>query len=527
MSEQHGHNIHRGGACNNCRRRKIRCDGLRPVCGQCHNRPPRSGHPCLYEQETSPAYQTSAEMQRTIGRLRAKIDELEKSNGLPQDVLLRQPYAPSASPVPEPPSNIRNSYINTFLNRFASSAYFFLDAHHFAQGANQSPGHPHRPSSALLSCVYLWASVLSNSSPPSSVTSFTTDGPDADTFLLATLEQLPGAINRLSSAPPGSQLRLLLETIQTEVLLSFYYLHESLSVQGRYHAGAAASLAIGAGFNKLGGRGHGPPSGSGGPPFIFAQPTQLGGSPAMEGASIAAFWATVIINNVWAAAQGGPAPISSYGTEVDAPWPGGQQGGSTIKRFLNGQDVDGHSPIALLAKASTLVERIAALTSGGQVDSQTYTTLDQRLHAFQAALPHPQGSEESIRITHLLADLAIIRLHLPHAQGHAGVRGARQKAMAAADRIALLAREIAGLGETTVDPVLGPACSAAHSACTLEMSALRAGPPTMAQQYHAVEQRVEGLVRLMTRLADISPIMRQCLGSVMTQTGHGHPPGYR
>ncbi|KAJ7058466.1 hypothetical protein C8F01DRAFT_291690 [Mycena amicta] len=499
MAEHSGHNIHRGGACSNCRRRKIRCDGARPLCGQCHNRPPRSGHPCQYEQETHPTHQTSAEMQRTIGRLRTRIEELERSTGpSSQDILLHQPYGSSAGPVPsvpEPPPNIRNSLITTFLNKFASSAYFFLDAHHFSQGAHHPPGHPQRPSGTLLSSAYLWASVLT-----------TTDGADTDTFLLATLEQLPAAINRLSSTSPGSQSRLLLETIQAEVLLSFYYLHEGLPVQGRYHAGAAASLAIGAGFNRLGAA-H-PHQPAAGPPFIFAS----GPDPHHEGASIAAFWATVIINNVWAAAQGGPAPISSYGTDVDAPWPGGQRTGSTIKRFLNGQDVDGYTPIALLAKASTLVERIAALTSaGGQLDIPTYNTLDQRLHTFQALLPHPQGSEENIRLAHLLTDLAIIRLHLPQ-------RGARQKVLAAADRIVLLVREIR---ETTVDPVLGSVCSAAHSAYVSEMGSLRAGPPTLAQQYRAIEQRLDGLVHAMTRLADGSPVMRQCLASIVSQG----PPG--
>ncbi|KAF7290400.1 Zn(2)-C6 fungal-type domain-containing protein [Mycena chlorophos] len=518
------HNLHRGAACTNCRRRKIRCDAGRPICGQCINKPPRSGQPCIYESESGSSHQTSLDMRRTIGRLRTRIEELENSNE--QGVLLQQPYTgPAIGPIPEPPTNLRNTMINAFLHRFGNSPYFFLNAQHFAQAAHHPPGHPERPSNTLLSIVFLWACVLQHSSPSLSHHSHGSnheDVSDTDTYLLATLEHLPAALNRASSpaGAPGSgsqqtQTRFLLETIQAEVLLSFYYLHEGLPVQGRYHASAAASLAIGAGFSRIGH--HLPAQTAAGPGFLFGS-SGTGSGPVADGAGRAAFWATVIINNAWAAAQGGPAPISSYGTEVDVPWPGGQQSGATIRRFLSGQDVDGHSPIALIAKASTLVERVAAVTSGargGQLEAQTYGTLDQRLQGFQAALPPP--GDANTRSVHLLTDLAIVRLQLPHAAIRGS--GARQKALVAAERITGIVREVAGMGETTVDPLLGPVASAAHSVFSAELSTLRNGPPTLAPQYRAVEQRLEGLLHAMMQLSERSPMMRYCLGSVQ---GHGH-----
>ncbi|KAH6986635.1 hypothetical protein EDB80DRAFT_542587, partial [Ilyonectria destructans] len=34
-------------ACEECRARKVRCDGVRPQCSACRRRP-RSGRPCMY-----------------------------------------------------------------------------------------------------------------------------------------------------------------------------------------------------------------------------------------------------------------------------------------------------------------------------------------------------------------------------------------------------------------------------------------------------------------------------------------------
>ncbi|KAF7290384.1 hypothetical protein HMN09_01296400 [Mycena chlorophos] len=419
-----GHHLHRGGACSNCRHRKLRCDG-----------------PCTYEPETSaPANQSSLDMRRTINRLRLRIEELEHSSE--QLSPHSAPPGPPAAPIPEPSESVRTIMINAFLNRFAGTPYFFLSAQHFAQAAHHPAGHPERPSEVLLSSVFLWASALHHQDQDRNS--------DIDHYLLATLERLPAAVNHASEPNLGrSQTRFLLETIQAEILLSFYYLREALPVQGRYHASAAASLSVSAGFNRLGRQ----QAAVTNPSFLFGPSAGPPGA-GSDGASRAAFWATVIINNVWAAAHGGPAVILPY--DIETPWPGGQQSGATIQRFLNGEDSDGHSLMALIAKASTLVERVTAVTSaapGGRLEGATYNTLHQRLQTFQAALPRPSPADANTQTLHLLTDLAVVRLQLPHVDTPG--LGARQRAFVAAGRIARLVQEIAASGEAIVDPILG------------------------------------------------------------------------
>nr|GAT57236.1 predicted protein [Mycena chlorophos] len=496
-----------------------RCDGVRPICDQCISNPPRSRQPCTYEPEASaPANQSSLDMRRTINRLRLRLEELEHSaEQLPPQSA--PPGPPATSAIPEPSENVQTimyalffvpnhdesastvkSRINAFLNRFADSPYFFLSAQHFAQAAPHPAGHPERPSEVLLSIVFLWASVLHHQDQDRNS--------DIDHYLLATLERLPAAVNHASEARLGRpRTRFLLETIQAEILLSFYYLREALPVQSRYHASAAASLSVGAGFNRLGHQ----QAVVTDPSFLFGPSAEPPGA-GSDGASRAAFWVTVIINNVWAAAHGGPAAISRDDTET--PWPGGQQSGATIQRFLNGEDSDGHSLMALIAKASTLVERVTAVTSAapeGRLDGATYNTLHQRLQTFQAALPRPSPADANTQTLHLLTDLAVMRLQLPHVDTPG--LGARQRALVAAGRIARLVQEIAATRDLIVDSILGPVASAAHSVFVAELNILRSGPQTLTPQYHTVEQRLEALVHAMTQLAVHSPSMRRCLAS--------------
>ncbi|KAF7313185.1 hypothetical protein MKEN_01005000 [Mycena kentingensis (nom. inval.)] len=450
---------------------------------------------------------------RTIGRLRTRLDELERDPGpMPEQIMLRRPYesagsSRSSTPMSaqEPPTDLRASLIRTFLDRFANGPHFFVDAQSFSQAALNPPSvtNSHRPSAALMQSVYLWGSLLSTSTIP------------ADEFLLAALEHLPADINRLSSNPHGAQSPLMVETIQTTVLLALYYLHEGLPVQGRYHAGAAASLAISAGFNTVATPSAPPP---GHPPFLFGA-TREPGTP--DGTRVAAFWASVIVNNEWAAAHGAPAPISSFGTDVDVPWPGGRRTGMTVAKFLAGQDVDGYSPIAFVAKASTLVERVGSVSgnSPNGLDIPTYNTLDQRLDTFHALLPPLSASSSgqdtrTLRIAHSLTDLALIRLHFAHPQ----VRGARQKALAAAERVVGL---IQGVQIQDGEPVFGAACAAAHAVMVHELGALRTGPAMLAPQYHVLEQRLEALMRGMSRLGETSPVMRQCIASTTRSAGQG------
>ncbi|KAF9500741.1 hypothetical protein BDN71DRAFT_1043146 [Pleurotus eryngii] len=81
----------RGKACTNCRKRKIRCDGDRPICGQC-TRATRLGDPCEYIDPTRTRTQI---LEDTIADLNARIEELEQfetGRSSAPGIVLHQPY---------------------------------------------------------------------------------------------------------------------------------------------------------------------------------------------------------------------------------------------------------------------------------------------------------------------------------------------------------------------------------------------------------------------------------------------------
>ncbi|KAJ7074500.1 hypothetical protein C8F01DRAFT_1242738 [Mycena amicta] len=500
-------NLQRGAACSNCRRRKIRCDGIRPNCGQCRNRPPRSGDPCAYDQETTGSgHQTPAEMQQTIRRLQARIDELERTTGrTPSHLTLHHPYSAPASrsgtPQPndfqEPSIEVRVQLINLFLDQFLDTGFMFLDPITFSEAALRPLpfGHGDRPAPALLGSVYLWACIRSPGQG------------SKDSFLRVAIQHLP--VNANPSFNFAQYPILVLQAIQAHVLLSLYYLHEALPAQGRYHAAAAASLALTAGLHRL----HAPslvPQ----PPFALARAAPVFGQVPDTGITdaamrVSAFWAVAIVNNCWVAAQGGPSSIS-YSTSVETPWPGGTRAGSTISKFLNGHDSDGFSSVAMLAKASTLMERVAA--AGARIsglDPTTFNTLSQRLDVFYAVLPpllRLVEADQALLVAHGLTLMAIIHLHAPP-------RGARVRLRAAADAISELLDIAIGRDDVDVHPIFGPVAAAAVSVYTNEVRALRPG----SQEHRDAHESLERVVRAMRRWAPNSPIMRVCLQSVAAQ----------
>ncbi|KAJ7082166.1 hypothetical protein C8R43DRAFT_965518 [Mycena crocata] len=134
----------------------------------------------------------------------------------------------------EPPQRVIEVLIDTFLQRFAGSAYFFLEPVSFRQSALLPfpPGHSSRPSASLLNAVYLWGSYLS-----SDAGHYTEDD-----FLALVLHN---SVHDLSAIDAEG---IIIQLIQTEVLLSFWYLNSCQPLQGRRHCSVALSLASSSGF---------------------------------------------------------------------------------------------------------------------------------------------------------------------------------------------------------------------------------------------------------------------------------------
>ncbi|KAJ7059468.1 hypothetical protein C8F01DRAFT_1084654 [Mycena amicta] len=520
---------HRGPrACTNCRKRKIKCDAGRPSCSQCRLRPPRSMEPCQYPLpewlSMAGEESSSAQMLDTIATLRARVEELEDQAPDLTRVYLSQPYqspdvpgrtTPMQVQMMEPPANVVSTLLDAFLPRFSTSGIFFPDPSQFRHAAllPLAFDHRQRPSSALLSAVYLWGSILSPHSVPPSV------AVDNNSFLAAALRYLSTDLSRASPGLLGAHpqqhqyaYRLVLDSIQTSILLSFYYLHTASPLLGRYHAGAAASLALSIGLNS---QSQNHVSSDVHRPLQIPRlsPPASANDAAVR---IRAWWAVVILNNYWVAVEGFASPIPiPYGLDVDVPWPGSPspqiahvfdaQGGarSTITSFLNGNELNGNSPLALLAKASILLERIVAFNNsnasqpGTSTTSASLTTLSNRLHAFRAFLPPlaAPGAHggQTLLLAHTLVDCAIIRLHYPTASLGLDAN-ARGKCLAAAHRI-----------------VLGTGAPVYATAASFYLNQLRLSTNT-----RDIETKLATLMSTMASLAAYSPFIEQIFVQMRT-----------
>ncbi|KAJ7092168.1 hypothetical protein C8R44DRAFT_816585 [Mycena epipterygia] len=517
-------NLKHGMACSNCRRRKIasgpdlllqliahknqKCDGVRPCCDQCSTRPPRSINPCVFNHEDH-GHQTPAHMRETIKTLKYRIEDLEGIIGqTPSQISLHRPYAsPSydsssvsysctaiqlsgwtyltlrlgtatletdnTDTFQEPPVEMLCKLLETFLDGFTNSGSAILPL---------SFGHVDRPSPSLLSAVYLWGSVLSTGTP--------TDVYSEDVFLLSALKNLTADIRGFSIHP-----KLVFDTIQAEVLLSLYYLHAAIPVQGRYHATGAASLTLSAGLHTVSaGEQHEPYL-----DFPLAEDLltpQFDQAHEME--RFEAFWSVMMLNNCWLAAYGCPSAIPSE-LAIDIPWPSGTQTGATIAKFLDGDDQDGYSPVALVTKASILLERVISLSGRTPVDVDASNILDKRLNKFQSALP-PSSGNGLLFMAHALTDLAIIRLHARCAHTS---QTSRYKCLATSGCV-VSNTEAFDLSEPAhrVHPMLG-------------LSALSGGHASPAARaiYNKIQERFGSLMNPMVLLAGRSPVMQRCLES--------------
>ncbi|CAK5280822.1 unnamed protein product [Mycena citricolor] len=331
-------------SCSNCKRRKLGCDGLRPVCTRCSRHPPRDGAPCLYATELS-----------TGGRLtrHAKIDVK-----LTQDIL------------------------NDFLLKFSATQFCFIDTHTLKNSF--------RPLGYI---VYLWAHLNSHTRPPES--------PYRITQILAqiaehTARQLDST--RSHAAPE------MLSLIQTEVLLSLYFLETGRQTEGHLHCAAATSLVLTGRLHLLGG------SQESVDPVGVSRTAPIVRSGARTFELHNAFWSVVVLNCYWVCAAGVPSLIP-HGAPISTPWPTAASVAG-MQSLPADDDVTGQSALTLLVKASILFERSMAL-SRKPLTSDDLFILSQRMVTFRRYLPDIETASPTVQmslLTHLMIDCAILQL---------------------------------------------------------------------------------------------------------------------
>ncbi|KAJ7196645.1 hypothetical protein GGX14DRAFT_574713 [Mycena pura] len=571
-------NLARGRACMFCRRRKIKCDGRKPVCSQCL-RCPLTVDECVYPLE---GRSYSQKLEETVRKLQSRVVELEA--GAHRSLVLHDPYdngdIPFAVPpfvehwtspssvstaattslvdtptvasgssslvLEEPPPEIAEALVDAFLTNFAQVG-FFLDPAAFRHSALLSYpfGHWGRPSPALLSAVYMWGARLA-SAPRHSVY-------NEDAFFLC-------AVHNIHQDLGGQHPHRLMHTLQAEILLSFYALTLGRAVEGAYHSSAAVSLVLSAGLNKLGSSRR--PREPALAPYLDLDPPLPPPRDAREaGERVHAFWTTVVLSNYWAAARGSAAASSAIlypNAPIDTPWPRAleeyrdlaaspgscfspyatpdatpvseyayqdvfdampfESGGMA---FLSGRDTEGLSPLALLAKASILLEGAIALSTR-HCDAQAFESLDALLDEFTRSLPRGTGTEHggrgvggdmplrSLVVTRCLAHTAVIRLHAHRIHTS---RASPGKCLAAARAVAEAYPVPASPQRRHIDPIMGILWTTACEVFIAELASLQslavAGPGYcyLAQEYRDIAACLETILCTMRAFSRISPLI--------------------
>ncbi|KLO17705.1 hypothetical protein SCHPADRAFT_936895 [Schizopora paradoxa] len=339
--QSQGQHLQRGQACITCRRKKMRCDGARPFCGQCGLT--RRPEDCEYTDRQG---RTNTEvLEERITQLRARIQELESPSARSQPVFLHDPYSgrPSgSSSVPNvlgfmPNVSGRNSphgsrgsgrssassassrlasgqrsavlpsthsaaqtlpnteeNIKALLAIFAPHASrlgFSLNVPNFLASVAKPTGDPTRPHSGLVDVITLWALRLAQ------IPDFIVHEP---AYIAKALESLPLAVG---SDSPAHQLQL----VQAEVLLALYFFCDGRLLEGRYHASAAMSSAMSYHLHKIGAPPASPTTAMAG---LLLVGNTAGMTPAQDaielGERINVFWSAYLLDRCWSVALGSP-----------------------------------------------------------------------------------------------------------------------------------------------------------------------------------------------------------------------------
>ncbi|XP_006455026.1 hypothetical protein AGABI2DRAFT_180246 [Agaricus bisporus var. bisporus H97] len=345
--------LRKGKACANCRRRKMKCDGVRPVCGPCAKSD--KAEDCEYTSGSEQS--TSQKLEDKIQRLQTRLQDLQTPSSDNPTLTLQQPYvyrsAPASRPLTpeykEPPQHVKLILTETFL-AYACQYGFFLHPERFRISVlYPGPvGHELRPSPCLLFVTYLLGIHFSQD-------------PDLKrqekTYLDLTIQQLPHDTTSTTIQP-----RYRLQIIQAEVLLSSYFFANKRPLEGGYHANSAYSLGAASGIQDMRCQNKLPP--------VFDD--------VEEGERVNACWAIFTLDRGWAGVLGYnsnttctiggtvvlttpmPREIEEY---ASGKYQCEQREGYTIKSFVTGRESRGESPSSrtVLAKSTFLFEKARSL----------------------------------------------------------------------------------------------------------------------------------------------------------------------
>ncbi|KAI6039933.1 hypothetical protein EDC04DRAFT_1589553 [Pisolithus marmoratus] len=427
--------LQRGRACISCRRRKMRCDGLRPTCT-----------PCLRgDRAIDCEYTDGAQRSRTIAleediaRLQARVKELEDPETTTSSVTLHDPYSqPTTAHHPSSAGTHGHDYgfgsFSDLQHLIDTLAPYALDLGIFLS-LPRLRTQPGAITPALRSALILCSFHLNQPPAPE-------QGVSAETRLLHTL------VDALVAANPRLGPQFYMQTLQAEVLLIYHLLRIGRISIAQSHANAAMSLAICLGLHMK--SGDAPAAGL----FDFLASSLPRLPPpvdAIEEQERVGAWWTIHSLVQFADTIYAGTPVVSSRVNITAPWPDAtgrddtvgpnSAQRDTVSQLLVSQNfgIQGKTPFELQARASVLLgeaHSVAAAYHRDQSISQStdfhsrFTTLDNLIQNFFSSLPRPAilrrssgsggaYSSQQILLTVSLAALARITLHRPFALSYA------------------------------------------------------------------------------------------------------------
>ncbi|KAJ7134931.1 Zn(2)-Cys(6) binuclear cluster domain-containing protein [Mycena crocata] len=509
----HKHQLNKGKACFNCRRRKVKCDAKKPICTPCVSFVGGGLHDCEY---TEVGLAQSQVLEEQISILETRIQELEQPREMRTSVGLHNPYQPGhhrsssnsqfdAFPSSQSTSANRNTpnltpgprsmglfqaLINSFM-RHASQIGFFLSPQLFeALSSGAAPSQIASP--ALLDAVCLWGSHLSRSENLSAHES---------NFLSDALRSTAASLSSAHSATA------ILHTIQAEILLAQYFFRNARILEGKYHASAAVSISLSSGLHKI----------RSADVRDSAKSTVDSLSPAAsaleEGERINAFWAVLTLNNCWFAADGSPSDVSYTAHGIDTPWPLDIaaysedsrllpfQSSATIDNFLANFPDRGTSLPALHAKAAVIFEQASRLAARYTESrnhaslSEEFGKLDAVIEAFKQILPSHGAQSQISLVIHTLTHVATIQLHNPFCLKSAV---SRARAGTAAMAVVALLRQTDVRELRYIDAITGTLWTAACQVLITELSRAQYSSNGTAQNVGQLAEAVDTVLAAMS-----------------------------
>ncbi|KIY69900.1 hypothetical protein CYLTODRAFT_488502 [Cylindrobasidium torrendii FP15055 ss-10] len=410
--------LKKGTACLNCRQRKIKCDGARPICRPCAQSD--AFQDCEYADSGTGTTQSQV-LEAQVNALQQRINQLELSKTPARgqhtshrsSEVQRQELMPRH---PQFPSEFFESAVHKFLAHCIDVG-FFLNITRFRDSIFTKSPVAGTPIPALLAAVHLWGIHLG----------FTGSTQANEQYFLER------AVHLAASGLAGAA-RDILHCIQTEVLLANYFYRNARVVEGKYHADTALSLALGSGLHHT--RSASRPSAT-----SMQLPPPLDATD--EGERINGFWTVIALNGCWYATECGasvqngldgvqsvdtPWPLDMY-QYIDAPYQPHYKSSGTIQALLDGKP-QGRLPsnVALYIQACVLLENAARIgfkfnpappnQSAAARFYASFDAIERSIDNFIQGLAPIEGiasrtSASWALSVHTIAHAAMIRLHAP------------------------------------------------------------------------------------------------------------------